>query len=91
MIDTAKSNFYQGKVAACMSDTRKLFAIVNGLLGRTTSSPVPSLDNLAERFSDYFVEDSRNPISHPQRRRHTHRPASHHHDYSRGILHSFTC
>jgi hypothetical protein len=61
LIDAAKREFYQGKVAACMGDTRKLFGIVNSLLGKTFNCPLPTSDvlHLADRFSDFFIEKIR--------------------------------
>ena len=59
MIDHAKSLHFQEKVSACSNDPKKLFRVVDTLLGNSTESPLPVHDSrveLATRFSDFFVE-----------------------------------
>jgi hypothetical protein len=41
MIDEAKRAHYQGKVSACDGDPKKLFRVVDTLLGKSTASPLP--------------------------------------------------
>ena len=53
MIDEAKRTYYQGKVTACDGDSKKLFRVVDTLLGKSTASPLPvseSLRDLASQF-----------------------------------------
>jgi exonuclease III len=62
MIDSAKHEFYQNMIANC-TDSKSLFAVVDRLLGRRQSAPLPSQgsssEELAEMFSEYFVEKIR--------------------------------
>ena len=47
------------KVSGCGQDTKKLYSIVNGLIGRTVENPMPESEfdkQLAEDFTDYFME-----------------------------------
>ena len=47
------------KVSGCSQDTKKLYSIVNGLIGRTVENPMPeseSDEQLAEDFTDYLLE-----------------------------------
>ena len=47
------------KVAACEQDTKKLYTLVNKIVGRTSENPMPKHDNddqLAEEFANYFMD-----------------------------------
>ena len=47
------------KVLECGPDMRKLYAVVNGLLGTTKCNPLPkhdSHDELAESFASFFLD-----------------------------------
>ena len=47
------------KVSGCSQDTKKLYSVVNGLIGRTVENPMPeseSDEQLTEDFADYFME-----------------------------------
>ena len=58
MIKQAKQIHYKELIDNNKSDTRLLFKVVNKLLGKTTHPALPtgSDDNIAEMFSDYFVD-----------------------------------
>jgi hypothetical protein len=56
MIDTARSNYYEAKVAEC-KDQKSLFKLIDNLLHRKGKKVLPhydSLEELTEKFSDYF-------------------------------------
>ena len=47
------------KVSGCGQDTKKLYSVINGLIGRTMDNPMPESESdkqLAEDFADYFME-----------------------------------
>ena len=58
LIQIAKSQYYLKQVAECEGDQKKLFSIVDSLLGRDKSEILPSLTNplsLANTFNNFFV------------------------------------
>ena len=57
-VDTAKCNFISGELEKCGNDTKKIYDIVNTVLGRSKNNPLPEGDNqsLAEQFADYFLQ-----------------------------------
>ena len=59
MIRSVCTQVLSEKVSGCSQDTKKLYSIVNGLIGRTVENPMPeseSDEQLAEDFADYFME-----------------------------------
>ncbi|XP_006824506.1 uncharacterized protein LOC102801587 [Saccoglossus kowalevskii] len=60
LIDVSRRSYFADKIADCNGDQRKLFSIVNGLLGSTNNlNALPIHDNkinLANRFSMFFVD-----------------------------------
>ena len=62
MIQSVHTQVLSDKVSGCGWDTKKLYSIVNGLIGRTVDNPMPeseSDEQLAEDFADYFMEKSK--------------------------------
>lgn len=57
VIKSAKTDFYQNKIAECHRDSKELFRITNTLLGKkkTTTLPNKPHDELVEEFSNFFV------------------------------------
>ena len=58
MIQGAKASYFRGKIDACEGDQKKLFQIVNNLLGRGKSTELPEFSSphiLANIFNEYFV------------------------------------
>lgn len=57
-VSSERVGFYRSKISSCNGDHRKLWGVLNGLLGRV-SVPVfptsPSETHLAEKFNDFFV------------------------------------
>ena len=54
------------KIDECSNDTKKLYSLVNGLMGRTSENPMPkseSDDQLAENFADFFMEKKRKYVT----------------------------
>ena len=59
MIQSVHTQVLSDKVTGCGRDMKKLYSIVNGLIGRTVENPMPeseSDEQLAEDFMDYFME-----------------------------------
>ena len=59
MIRSVQTQVLSDKVSGCGWDMKKLYSIVNGLIGRTVENPTPeseSDEQLAEDFTDYFME-----------------------------------
>ena len=59
MIEEAKSVYLKDKIESACGNQRKLWKTLNNLLGKKSSSPLPSDDDdfhLAENFSNYFNE-----------------------------------
>ena len=60
MIRSVCTQVLSDKVSGCGHDTKKLYSVVNGLIGRTVENPMPeseSDEQLAEDFADYFMEN----------------------------------
>jgi hypothetical protein len=58
LIDSAKSSYFNAKIVECTGDQKRVFKIANDLLhiGKCTTLPkYTSSEQLAKRFSDYFV------------------------------------
>ena len=46
------------KVNECEQDTKKLYAFINGIMGRTSENPLPKSDSneqLTEEFAEHFM------------------------------------
>ena len=59
MIRSVCTQVVSDKVSGCSQDMKKLYSVVNGLIGRTVENPMPeseSDEQLAEDFADYFME-----------------------------------
>ena len=59
MIQSVCTQVLSDKVSGCGQDTKKLYSVVNGLIGRTVVNPMPESESdkqLAEDFVDYFME-----------------------------------
>ena len=61
------------KVAACKQDTKKLYTLVNRIVGRTSENSLPkhaSNNQLAEEFANYFMDKIKkirdDPKQHPK-------------------------
>ncbi len=53
-----KKKYYTNQVQSCLNDHKSLFSIINKLLHRSSSSPLPTSDNpaaLAQSFADFFL------------------------------------
>ena len=58
MLQSIRKSTLNNKVNECEQDTKKLYAFVNGIIGRTSENPMPKSDSdeqLAEKFTDYFM------------------------------------
>ena len=58
MLFDAKNICYSNQVKECKGDTKRLYRIVNALMGTSSSNPLPSHANnidLAEDFADFFM------------------------------------
>ena len=70
VVKDAKVTYYNNLVEESAKDSKKLFGVLNSLLGRSKGYSLPDHSDLTElliRFSDYFitkVSDIRNSISH---------------------------
>ena len=56
-VATCKTEYYRGRIASCGGDQKRLYAILNTLLGKGTCSSVPSHisgDRLASEFAAFF-------------------------------------
>ena len=63
MIRSARTQVISDKVLECGHNTKKLYSVVNGLIGRTAENPLPesqSDEQLAENFTDYFMDKIKN-------------------------------
>ena len=59
MIRSVCTQVLSDKVLGCSQDMKKLYSIVNGLIGRTAENPMPESESdkqLAEDFAYYFME-----------------------------------
>ena len=59
MLKKAKTEAVSEKVAECGNDTKKLYKIVNNILGTTNEKPLPPSDDmskLADEFANYFID-----------------------------------
>ena len=58
MLSKAKTDALSNKVMECGKDTKKLYKIVNIILGTNTEIPLPTTDDknkLADDFANYFI------------------------------------
>ena len=58
-LNDAKMMVISNKVLECGPDMRKLYAVVNGLLGTTECNPLPECDSdeeLAKSFASFFLD-----------------------------------
>ena len=58
-LNDAKMMVISSKVLECGPDMRKLYAVVNGILGTTKCNPLPECDSddeLAESFASFFLD-----------------------------------
>ena len=58
MLQSIGKSILSDKVKECKQDTKKLYAFVNGILGRTSENPMPKSDSdeqLAEELVDNFM------------------------------------
>ena len=58
LLQKAKSNYYLKQIEDCEGDQKKLFCIVDKLLGRNRPTPLPKFtvaQTLAQTFNEYFV------------------------------------
>ena len=58
ILKKAKTEAVSEKVAECSNDTKKLYKIVNNILGTTNEKPLPPSDDknkLADQFANYFI------------------------------------
>ena len=68
LINSAKRDYFSTKISVCSNDSKSLFSIVEKLLHTKTEPVLPehiSLQELADRFSKYFIskiEDIRSQI-----------------------------
>ena len=59
MLWSVRKSTLSKKIDEWGNDTKKLYSLVNGLMGRTSENPMPkseSDDQLAENFVDFFME-----------------------------------
>lgn len=59
LIEDAKKDHYSSTIAEHKGDSKQLFKVVNKLLGKSNTSPMPSSTSdteLASMFSDFFVQ-----------------------------------
>ena len=60
MLQSVQKSTLSKKIDECGNDTKKLYSLVNGLMGRTFENPMPkseSDDQLVENFVDFFIEN----------------------------------
>ena len=58
MLAGSKIRANSAKVKECGHDTKKLYNLINGITGRTTSNPMPPAKTdkeLADKFADFFL------------------------------------
>ena len=58
-LNDVKTMVISNKVLECGPDTRKLYAVVNGILGTMKCNPLPECDSddgLAESFASFFLD-----------------------------------
>ena len=58
MLQSIRKSTLSDKVNDCNNDTKKLYAFVNGIIGRVSENPMPKShcdEQLAEEFADYFM------------------------------------
>ena len=58
IISNARTNYYSGQIENC-SDNRKLYGLINTLIGNEKCSPLPTnfdCDQLPQIFSEYFLK-----------------------------------
>ena len=58
MLQSIRKSILSNKVNDCNNDTKKLSALVNGIMGRASENPMPKShcdEQLAEEFVDYFM------------------------------------
>ena len=63
VLQSIRKSTLNDKVHKCEQDTKKFYAFVNGIIGRTSENPMPKSDSdeqLAEEFTDYFMAKIRN-------------------------------
>ena len=58
MLENGKGIYVRSELSKCGNDSKKQFALLNNMLGRTKQNPLPegSNEELAENFADYFLE-----------------------------------
>jgi hypothetical protein len=68
-----KSSHFQAAITAAKGNTKKLYAVVRGLMGKQQSNPLPERSSdaaLAQEFANYFttkIEKIRNDLQHVPR------------------------
>ena len=58
IINQSKSSYYRTEIEKCSKDQKKLFSLVNNLLNKSKTNPLPaheSIDKLVSTFSDFFI------------------------------------
>ena len=62
LLNSTKENHYNKKIESCEKDQKKLFKVLNGLLGQETPklSQYKNKKDLAEKFNIFFVDKIRN-------------------------------
>jgi hypothetical protein len=58
LIDHAKRDYYYGKISECGGDYKKLYLLVNNLLGKRKSISLPEYDcslDFANDFAEFFL------------------------------------
>jgi len=59
LVAKTKISFYTGKIGECKNDSKELFRVLNGLLGKSKSFILPQCHSdevLANRFRDFFLK-----------------------------------
>ena len=59
MLRSIRKEDISTKVADCKQDTKKLYTLVNRIVGHTSENSMPkhdSDDQLAEEFANYFID-----------------------------------
>ena len=54
-----KKQFISNSIKQCGKDTKKLYKLVNALMGNSTENPMPKAktdEELAQQFADFFLE-----------------------------------